>query len=85
MKQINVFFASLALTCLAMYPVTALADDLDDLSLAREAGEFDAIGQQDCQRRGVECLGGREYKVDGLRFRQCHRHARDARVNLRDS
>ncbi len=36
MKQINIFTASLALTCLAMFPAAALAGDLDDLEVTME-------------------------------------------------
>ncbi len=36
MKQINIFIASLALTCFAMFPAVALAGDLDDLEVTME-------------------------------------------------
>ena len=36
MKQINLLFASLALTCFTMYPAVTLADDLDDLEVTME-------------------------------------------------
>ena len=31
MKEFNIFLATLVLTAFAMYPASALADDLDDL------------------------------------------------------
>ena len=36
MKHLNVLFASLAWTCVAMFPAAALADDLDDLEVTME-------------------------------------------------
>ena len=42
MKQINIFTASLALTCLAMFPAAALAGDLDDLEVTMEVLDYES-------------------------------------------
>jgi len=36
MKQFSIFIATLALTCVAMFPTASLAEDLDDLDVTME-------------------------------------------------
>ena len=55
MKQLNVFLTSLVLTCLAMVPAIATADDLDDLDVTMTVvDDLDGIDDVVTEMRGPE-------------------------------
>ena len=54
MKQLNVFIATLALTCFAFLPATANAANLDDLEVTMEVMEdIGSVGDTIAEMRGI--------------------------------
>ena len=65
MKPINLFVATLMLTCVAFFPGTARADDLDDLDVTMEViDDIADIGVAVTEMRGPEAGGPEEPEVE---------------------
>ena len=53
MKKLNLFIASTALSCFALFPAAASANDLDELEVTMEV--LDDIGELDGQEEHAGC------------------------------